>query len=107
MPLTITTYKMAKQILIKPVITEKADRLAEENGKYTFVVNRDANKIEIKKAVAELYNVEVAKVNTMIIPGKVKNRNTRTAIIKGRTSGYKKAIVTLAEGETINFFGDI
>lgn len=98
---------MAKQILIKPVITEKADMLAEESGKYTFIVNRHANKIEIKKAVADFYNVEVAKVNTMVMPGKTKNRNTRTAIIRGRTSGYKKAIVTLAEGETINFFGDI
>lgn len=98
---------MAKQILIKPVITEKADRLAEENGKYTFVVNRGANKIEIKKAVSELYNVEVAKVNTLTMPGKAKNRNTKTAVIRGRTSGFKKAIVTLAEGETINFFGDI
>ena len=98
---------MAKQILIKPVITEKADALAEDSGKYTFIVNKEANKIEIKKAVAELYNVEVSKVNTMIIPGKAKNRNTRTAIIRGRTSGYKKAVVTLADGETINFFGDI
>lgn len=98
---------MAKQILIKPVITEKADALAENNGKYTFVVNRDANKIEIKKAVNEMYNVEVAKVNTMIMPFKVRNRNTKSAVIKGRVSGYKKAIVTLAEGETINFFGDI
>lgn len=105
--MTVTNYKMAKQILIKPVITEKADRLAEENGKYTFVVNRNANKIEIKKAVAELYNVEVAKVNTMVMPGKAKVRNTRSSIIRGRTAAYKKAIVTLAEGETINFFGDI
>jgi large subunit ribosomal protein L23 len=98
---------MAKQILIKPVITEKADALAENSNKYTFIVARGANKVEIKKAVSELYNVEVAKVNTMVMPGKTKNRNTRTAIIRGRTSGFKKAIVTLAEGETINFFGDI
>ena len=107
MSMTIIIYKMAKQILIKPVITEKADALAENSNKYTFVVNRKANKIEIKKAVTDLYNVEVAKVNTMIMPGKAKTRNTRTAIIHGRTSGFKKAIVTLAEGETINFFGDI
>lgn len=98
---------MAKQILIKPVITEKADALAEDQNKYTFVVNKVANKIEIKKAVEDLYNVEVAKVNTMIMPSKSKNRNTKTSIIHGRVSGYKKAVITLAEGETINFFGDI
>jgi len=98
---------MAKQILIKPVITEKADALSDKLGKYTFVVNKDANKIEIKKAIAELYNVEVAKVNTMIMPGKAKNRNTKAGVIKGRVSGFKKAVVTLVPGETINFFGDI
>ena len=98
---------MAKQILIKPVITEKADALAEKLSKYTFVVNKDANKIEIKKAVEDLYNVEVAKVNTMIMPSKAKNRNTKSTIIRGRVSGFKKAVVSLAEGETINFFGDI
>lgn len=98
---------MAKQILIKPVITEKADGLAEKSGKYTFVVNRDANKIEIKKAVSDIYSVEVSKVNTMIMPSKARNRNTRRGFVKGRVSGFKKAIVTLAQGETINFFGDI
>ncbi|MEO1259639.1 MAG: 50S ribosomal protein L23 [Bacteroidota bacterium] len=98
---------MAKQILIKPVITEKADALAEKSNKYTFVVNKDANKIEIKKAVEDLYNVEVSKVNTMIMPSKAKNRNTKSSIIRGRVSGFKKAVISLAEGETINFFGDI
>ncbi|MEZ4931647.1 MAG: 50S ribosomal protein L23 [Saprospiraceae bacterium] len=98
---------MAKQILIKPVITEKADALSEKQGKYTFVVNKDANKIEIKKAIADLYNVEVAKVNTMIMPSKARNRNTKSTVIKGRVSGFKKAVITLAAGETINFFGDI
>lgn len=98
---------MAKQILIKPVITEKADALAENQGKYTFVVNKDANKIEIKKAVSETYNVEVAKVNTMVMPSKARNRNTKRGFIQGRVSSYKKAVVTLADGETINFFGDI
>lgn len=105
--MTITDRKMAKQILIKPVITEKADALSEKQGKYTFVVNKDANKIEIKKAIADLYNVEVAKVNTMIMPSKARNRNTKSTVIKGRVSGFKKAVITLAEGETINFFGDI
>ncbi|HHM21091.1 MAG TPA: 50S ribosomal protein L23 [Bacteroidetes bacterium] len=98
---------MPKQIIIKPVVSEKTDTLSEDLGKYTFVVNRDANKIEIKNAVEELYSVQVKKVNTMIMPSKTKNRNTRTSIIRGRVSGFKKAVVTLAEGETINFFGDI
>lgn len=98
---------MAKQILVKPIITEKADTLSEKKGQYSFMVNKDANKIEIKKAVRDMYNVEVASVNTMIMPGKAKNRNTRRGAIRGRVSSFKKAVVTLAEGETINFFGDI
>ena len=98
---------MAKQILIKPVISEKADQLSEKLGKYTFVVNKNANKIEIKKAVSELYNVEVAKVNTMVMPSKPRSRNTKAGIIRGSVSAFKKAVVTLEEGETINFFGDI
>lgn len=98
---------MAKRILIKPIITEKADRLSEKDGRYSFVVNKDANKIEIKKAVAETYNVEVESVNTMIMPSKTKNRNSKRTAIRGSVSSYKKAIVTLVEGETINFFGEV
>jgi large subunit ribosomal protein L23 len=98
---------MAKQILIKPIITEKADSLSEKRGQYSFVVNKEANKIEIKKAVRDMYNVEVTAVNTTIMPAKAKNRNTRRGIIRGRVSSFKKAVVTVAEGETINFFGDI
>lgn len=98
---------MAKQILVRPVITEKSDALAEKSQRYTFVVNKDANKIEIQKAVAEIYNVEVLAVNTMIMPSKTKSRNTRRGAIQGRVSPYKKAVVTLAEGETINFYGEV
>ncbi|MEY3051715.1 MAG: hypothetical protein RLY31_1500 [Bacteroidota bacterium] len=98
---------MAKQILIRPVITEKADALSETQGQYTFVVNKDANKVEIKKAIHSIYNVEVASVNTIVVPSKSKSRNTKRGVVKGRVSGYKKAVVTLAEGETINIFGDI
>ncbi len=97
---------MAKRILIKPIITEKADALSEKSGRYSFVVNKDANKIEIKKAITDLYNVEVEAVNTLIMPSKAKSRNSRRNAIKGRVSSYKKAVVTLAEGETINFFGE-
>ncbi len=96
-----------KIILVKPLITEKADTLAESKSQYTFVVNKVANKIEIRKAVEELYTVNVEAVNTMIIAGKRKSRNTKRGVLHGRTATYKKAIVTLATGETIDFFGDI
>ncbi len=98
---------MAKQIIIKPVITEKADALSEKKGQYTFVVDKNANKIEIKKAISDMFNVQVLSVNTMILPAKAKSRNTRRGVIRGRVASYKKAIVTIAPGETINYFGDI
>jgi len=71
------------------------------------MVNRKANKIEIRKAIEDMYNVSVDGVNTMIVPGKSKVRNTRSGIQRGRKPAYKKAIITLAEGEEIDFFGDI
>lgn len=98
---------MAKTILIKPLITEKAEMLSEEKGKYSFVVAKDANKIEIKKAVEAMFQVTVDSVNTMIMPAKTKNRSTRSGILEGRKPAYKKAVVTLTEGEEIDFFGDI
>ena len=98
---------MAKKVLIKPIITEKAEMLSETRGKYSFVVERRANKLEIKKAVEDMYSVNVAAVNTMVMPGKSKSRFTRAGAIQGRVSSYKKAVVTLAEGEQIDFFGDI
>ena len=98
---------MAKTILIKPVITEKADLLTERRNQYTFVVNKKANKIEIKKAVEDAYNVTVEAVNTLIMPAKSKSRMTRSGALKGQVPAYKKAVVTLPEGEEIDFFGDI
>ena len=98
---------MAKTILIKPIITEKAESLSESNNQYSFVVDKTANKIEIRKAVEDMYSVNVASVNTIVMPAKAKNRNTRSGIIKGHVSSYKKAIVKLADGEEIDFFGDI
>ncbi|MCB0652538.1 MAG: 50S ribosomal protein L23 [Saprospiraceae bacterium] len=98
---------MAKIILVKPIITEKAEMLSENLTKYSFVVNSDANKIEVKNAVEGMYGVTVEAVNTMVMPAKIKNRMTRSGVLKGRVSGYKKAIVTLADGEEIDFFGDI
>jgi len=98
---------MAKSILIKPIISEKADKLTEGLNQYSFVVARKANKVEIRKAVEAMYNVAVDSVNTLIMPSKAKRRNTKSGILRGSVSGYKKAIVTLSEGEEIDLFGEI
>lgn len=95
-----------KNILIKPLINEKSEVLSEELGKYTFIVDKKANKVEIRKAVEAMYGVDVQAVNTMIMPAKERSRFTRTGVMKGRTSVYKKAIITLEEGEEINFYGE-
>jgi large subunit ribosomal protein L23 len=96
---------MAKQILIKPVITEKSTLLADKRNTYAFVVNKEANKIEIRTAVEEMFNVTVDSVNTAVMPGKPKSRSTKTTIVRGTKSSYKKAYVTLTAGETIDIFG--
>lgn len=98
---------MGKQILIKPLITEKAEQLTEKRNQFTFVVDKKANKVEIRKAVEQMYSVKVAAVNTAIMPAKTRNRNTKAGFIRGHVSSYKKAIVTLAVGETIDLYGDI
>ncbi|MCH2083339.1 MAG: 50S ribosomal protein L23 [Saprospiraceae bacterium] len=98
---------MAKTILIKPLITEKSEMLSEDLNQYSFIVDKKSNKIEIKKAVEEMYRVSVESVNTMVMPGKLKNRSTRSGLLRGRVSSYKKAVVKLSEGEEIDFFGDI
>ena len=95
------------EILKKPLITEKASALSEKAGKYTFLVNKKANKVEIKKAVEKMYGVNVEEVNTLIIASKPKNRNTKTRVISGRKSSYKKAIVKVAQGEVIDFYNVI
>ncbi len=98
---------MAKEVLIKPLITEKTEHISESLTQYTFVVNKKANKIEIRKAVEDMYNVTVEAVNTMVMPGKSKIKNTRSGLQKGRKPSFKKAIVTLSEGEEIDFFGEL
>jgi len=95
------------EILIRPVVTEKMTGMAEKASRYGFVVNRKANKIQVKQAVESMYGVSVASVNTMVIPGKKRSRNTKSKFIVGRTSAYKKAIVTLADGNSIDFFSNI
>jgi large subunit ribosomal protein L23 len=94
-------------ILIKPIVTEKMTAQGESLKRFGFIVERKANKIQIKKAVEEMYGVNVMAVNTMIYSGKKKSRFTRTGVINGRTNTIKKAIVTLAEGETIDFYSNI
>ncbi len=99
---------MAKNsILIKPIITEKSERLTEDRGQYSFLVNKSSNKIEIKKAVEKMYSVSVTSVNTITMPGKAKSRNTRSGVVRGKSSSYKKAIITVADGEDIDFFGEV
>jgi large subunit ribosomal protein L23 len=94
-------------ILLKPIVTEKLTAQAEKLNRYGFVVSRRANKIQIKKAVEEMYGVTVESINTMVYAGKNKSRYTRTGIIEGRKNSFKKAIVTLAQGETIDFYSNI
>ncbi|MCA0236244.1 MAG: 50S ribosomal protein L23 [Bacteroidetes bacterium] len=96
---------MAKQILIRPVITEKSTKLADKRNTYSFVVDKGVNKIEIKNAVEKQFNVSVDSVNTAVMPGKPKSRSTKTAVVRGTKSSYKKAFVTLTPGETIDIFG--
>ena len=94
-------------ILIKPVITEKMTEATDANNRFGFVVDRRANKLEIKDAVEKMYGVSVEKVRTMIYPGKAKSRNTKAGVISGRTNSYKKAIVDVADGESIDFYSNI
>ena len=94
-------------ILVKPIITEKMTEMGERFNRYGFVVERKANKSQIKKAVESLYDVSVTDVNTMVYGGKVKTRFTKSGVISGKTKSFKKAIVTLAEGESIDFYSNI
>lgn len=94
-------------IIIKPIVTEKMTAAGEKQNRYGFVVARNANKVEIKKAVEEMYNVQVTDVNTLIRAPKVKQRWTKSGLLKGAQQAYKKAIVTLKEGETIDFYSNI
>ena len=94
-------------ILKKPLITEKMTKAGEKLGYYGFVVDYKANKIEIKLAIEKMYNVTVERINTMRVPGKIKTRYTKTGVTTGSTGSYKKAVVTLKKGETIDFYSNI
>ncbi len=95
------------EVLFKPIVTEKMTEKSEKLGSFGFIVNKAANKVQIKKAVEELYGVNVISVNTLRYGGKRKSRYTKAGIIAGKTNSYKKAIVTLADGETIDFYSNI
>ncbi|MBW8358470.1 MAG: 50S ribosomal protein L23 [Weeksellaceae bacterium] len=91
-------------IIIKPVISEKANYLTELRGDYSFLVNPKANKIQIKKAVEVAYGVKVADVRTMIYGPKVSSKHTKKGLQVGKTNKLKKAVITLAEGEVLDVF---
>jgi large subunit ribosomal protein L23 len=95
------------EVLIKPILTEKANAQQEKLRRYAFKVNRKANKLEIKKAVQDFYGITVIDVNTTVVPGKAKARSTKAGIVQGRKPAYKKALITVAQGETIDLYANI
>ena len=94
-------------ILLKPIVTEKMTSQGDKYNRYGFLVAKSANKLQIKKAVEELYGVTVDSVNTMRYGGKVKSRNTKSGLLIGKTAAFKKAVITLAEGNKIDFYSNI
>jgi large subunit ribosomal protein L23 len=94
-------------VLIRPIVTEKMTKLGDAFNRYGFIVNKRADKLQIKKAIEAMYDVNVVTVNTMRYAGKTKTRFTKTGVQRGKTNSYKKAIVTLKEGEVIDFYSNI
>ena len=95
------------EITIKPILTEKSTKLSEKLNCYTFAVSVDASKGEIKQLVESLYGVKVVKVNTAVMRAKNKSRWTKSGLLRGNTARWKKAFVTVKEGENIDFFSNI
>jgi large subunit ribosomal protein L23 len=91
-------------VIIKPIVTEKSNSQQEKMRRYAFRVDKKANKLEIKKAIEQFYGVTVTDINTSVTPSKSRNRMTKSGYITGRKPGYKKAYVTVAEGETIDLY---
>ena len=94
-------------LMIIPIVSEKANLISEKTNRFSFKVSPDANKHQIKDAVEKLYDVQVVDVSTMNYDGKKKMRYTKRGIQRGKVSAFKKAIVTLAEGQTIDFYSNI
>ena len=95
------------EIKIQPIVTEQATKLTEKLNRYTFRVSLDADKYQIKDLVEKLYGVKVVDVNTMIVRAKNKSRYTKSGLLRGKTSAYKKAVISVADGETIDFYSNI
>ena len=95
------------EILKKPILTEKASALTEKLNRFSFKVDHRANKLQIKSAIEQMYGVSIVAINTMVVSGKSKNRHTKAGFVTGRTPKYKKAIVTMKEGEVIDFYSNI
>ena len=95
------------EILRKPILTEKASVLTKKSNRFTFRVEHKANKLQIKAAIEKMYGVNILAINTMVVTGKVKSRNTKGGLVTGRSPKYKKAIVTLKAGETIDYYANI
>ena len=95
------------QIIIRPIVTEKMTAQGEKEGRYGFVVAKTSNKLQINQAVEKEYNVTVTGVRTMICRGKNRTRYTKSQILKGRTSSFKKAVVSLKSGEVIDLYSSI
>ncbi|GGC61865.1 50S ribosomal protein L23 [Pedobacter quisquiliarum] len=95
------------EFLKKPILTEKASALTEKSNRFTFKVEHKANKLQIKAAVEKMYGVNVVAINTMVVNGKLKSRNTKGGLVSGRSPKYKKAVVTLKDGETIDYYSNI
>jgi large subunit ribosomal protein L23 len=94
-------------IIIKPIITEKITKEGEVFNRFGFVVDRKANKVQIKKAVEAAYGISVVSVNTMNYRADRTTKYTKSGLISGKTSAYKKAVVQVKEGETIDFYNNI
>ena len=94
-------------IIIKPIVTEKLTVQGEKLNRYGFIVDREANKLQIKTAVEQMYNVNVASVNTLNYHGKKKSRFTKAGVLRGRMNHFKKAYVTLAGDDKIDFYANI
>lgn len=95
------------EVIVKPIITEKMTSRSENLNQYGFIVHKASNKLQIKKAVEDIYGVEVLSVNTMNYRGKSTMRYTKGGVINGKKPSLKKAIVTLVEGEVIDFYSNI
>lgn len=93
--------------IIKPLVTEKANRISEKLNQFSYIVKPEATKLQIKAEVQALYNVTVLGVNTSNYAGKNKTRYTKAGLIRGRRNAFKKAVVTLKEGDQIDFYSNI